>query len=166
MATNNVINNALGVATAVSINFGASPLKTYKAETSFTPTITFATPGDLTVSYSQQTGFYTEIGNIIFIDITLGFTPTYTTASGALRISSLPTTATDSNFFLGVSLAQAFTFPIGTSMLAGASGAGESYLTIIASGSGVVAANITTTQLVTATGYFLYLSGFYTNTSL
>lgn len=48
----------------------------------FTPVFTFATPGDLSVSYALQAGFYTRIGNRVFFDYNITFTPTFTTASG------------------------------------------------------------------------------------
>lgn len=64
----------------------------------FTPTLTFATPGDLSVSYSTQEGRYQRIGNrcrgSIYID-TSSFT--HTTASGVFRIGGLPFPCSSSN---------------------------------------------------------------------
>lgn len=63
------------------------------ASGTWTPVLTFATPGDLSVTYSQQTGTWTRIGNRIFLDfniVTSAFT--HTTASGAVRVSGLPFT--------------------------------------------------------------------------
>jgi hypothetical protein len=51
------------------------------------PTVTFATPGDLSVSYASQVGRYTRIGSLVRVVVEIEFTPTYTTASGQLRIS-------------------------------------------------------------------------------
>lgn len=61
---------------------------------SFTPTATFLNPGDLSVSYAVQQGIYYRIGDMVFIQIQIQFTPTYTTASGLFRITSLPFTVT------------------------------------------------------------------------
>lgn len=58
---------------------------------SWTPTLTFATPGTLNVVYAIRVGWYYRIGNLV----TLGWrvqTSTFTlgTASGNLRITGLP----------------------------------------------------------------------------
>ncbi len=61
----------------------------------FSPTITFATPGNLSVAYSVQIGRWIRIGNMVDvqIDITTS-TFTHTTASGDLTIGTLPTCVT------------------------------------------------------------------------
>lgn len=56
----------------------------------FTPAFSFATPGDLSVSYSRQKGYYWRIGAVMFVTIDLIFTPTFSTASGAATITGLP----------------------------------------------------------------------------
>lgn len=64
----------------------------------FTPVLTFATPGDLAVGYTQQTGFYEQIGNTYFchfVVITSSFT--HTTASGACNITGFPVAGANSN---------------------------------------------------------------------
>ena len=55
----------------------------------YTPTLTFATPGDLSNSYSgTQTGGYERIGDTHAVSFNLNtVTPTWTTASGRLRVS-------------------------------------------------------------------------------
>ena len=55
----------------------------------YTPTITFATAGDLSVVYDEQVGFIGRLGNMLFVfgEISTS-TFTHTTASGALRIST------------------------------------------------------------------------------
>lgn len=71
---------------------GANVLDDYE-EGTFTPTITFATPGDLNVVYSAQNGFYTKIGRLVHFFITIITTTfTHTTASGGLQIAGLPFT--------------------------------------------------------------------------
>lgn len=68
-------------------------------EGTWTPTLTFATPGNLAVGYTVQIGFYTRVGNLVtagFLVTTSSFT--HTTASGAVQITGLPfTTANVSN---------------------------------------------------------------------
>jgi len=57
----------------------------------WTPTLTFATPGNLSVAYSLRSGIYTKIGRLVFAEITLTTsTFTHTTASGICFITGLP----------------------------------------------------------------------------
>ena len=57
----------------------------------FTPTLTFATPGDLNVVYSTQVGFYRRLGKQIHcIGNLVTSTWTHSTASGNHRISGFP----------------------------------------------------------------------------
>lgn len=57
---------------------------------SFTPTVSFATPGDLTVSYSSQIGYYWRDGPLVHFRLEVIFTPTHTTAAGNFRVNGLP----------------------------------------------------------------------------
>lgn len=65
----------------------------------WTPTLDFATTGDLSVAYSTQTGRYTRIGRWAFCTYRVqASTFTYTTAAGVLKVGGLPfTTAALSN---------------------------------------------------------------------
>jgi hypothetical protein len=64
----------------------------------WTPVITFATPGDLAVVYGNQTGAYHRIGKLILINYYLTTTTfTHTTASGDMRITGIPFAAKDDN---------------------------------------------------------------------
>ena len=58
---------------------------------SWTPTLTFATPGDLAITYSQRAGQYVKIGNLVFVTFNITTTAfTWTTASGNLQITGAP----------------------------------------------------------------------------
>ena len=60
-------------------------------EGTWTPTLTFLTPGDLNVVYSLRTAAYTKIGNLINIVWLMSTsTFTHTTASGIALITGLP----------------------------------------------------------------------------
>lgn len=60
-------------------------------EGTWTPVITFATPGDLVVVYGTQSGRYTKIGREFMFDGTVITTTfTFTTSTGSLRVSGLP----------------------------------------------------------------------------
>jgi uncharacterized membrane protein YfcA len=69
-------------------------LASFISSSSWTPALTFATPGDLAVSYSTREGTYVKTGDLVtvwFNILTSAFT--HTTASGHLRITGLPFTA-------------------------------------------------------------------------
>ena len=79
------------------------PLYTPTSVGTFTPSLTFATPGDLSIAYSTQTGRYARVGNIVTVHVNLiTSTFTFTTASGALTLNGLPfaVNATDAAFFV------------------------------------------------------------------
>lgn len=88
-------DNAAAVRSALGL--GAAALETY-AEGTFTPTVTFATPGDFSPTYGSQVGYYTRIGNQCIFQITIIFsTNAYTTASGTFRILGVPFTPDNSS---------------------------------------------------------------------
>jgi len=68
----------------------ANTLDDYE-EGTWTPVITFATPGDVSVTYSTQTGRYIKVGRIVQIWSQLTTSAfTHTTSSGALRVTGIP----------------------------------------------------------------------------
>lgn len=146
----------LGVATATSINFGGSTLSTYAQSQTWTPTFSFATPGNLSVSYGNQTGYYSRIGNIITAHFQLACTPTFTTASGNVEISGLPF-AIGQTYAFGACLIQGPAFPSGTTSPFLQAVTNQSYFVIGSSGSATAAAYFTNTQVTSGTT--LNLSG-------
>lgn len=65
-----------------------------QTQTTWTPVLTFATVGDLSVAYSAQVGSYTKIGKLITLTCNIVTTTfTHTTASGALQVTGLPVAA-------------------------------------------------------------------------
>lgn len=117
----------------------------------FTPVLTFATAGDLAVTYSIQLGWYTRIGRLVVADfsvVTSAFT--HSTASGALRITGLPATsiadtdyvATGSMIFSGITKAgYTQVVPVVTENV--------SLLQFTASGSGVANSTVAAADLPT-----------------
>lgn len=65
------------------------------ARTTFTPTVTFSTPGDLTVAYTAQTGAYVKVGPMVMFWMNIQFTPTFTTAANTFCMSLPPIVPTD-----------------------------------------------------------------------
>lgn len=130
----------------------------------FTPTITFSTPGDLSVAYTAQLGRYIQIGKLVFVNLRIVFTPTFTTASGQLRIAGLPVTSGDVGFSAGGSVLaniSSATFPIGTTDVGLSALPLSTNLIIVANGSEVAqatiqASNITSGVSVTLVGSCVY----------
>lgn len=125
----------------------------------WTPTLTFATPGDVAVTYSTRVGFYTKVGREVTLRwniVTSAFT--HTTASGSMQISGLPfsNSATASSGSRGVLDWGGINKALYTQVLASV-GAGANVLTLQANGMGQPAALVMNTD--TPTGGTITLAG-------
>lgn len=121
----------------------------------WTPSVTFATPGDLAVTYSVQTGTYRKTGkrvDVAFSLVTSAFT--HTTAAGLLTLTGLPFAGaagyTGPLDFQGITKAGYTNFVAKTV-------AATTTLQVAAGGSGVVAATVLAAD--TPTGGTLRLVG-------
>jgi hypothetical protein len=123
----------------------ANTLDDYE-EGSWTPALSFLTPGNLSIAYSSQTGNYTKVGRIVTADFLIQTsTFTHTTASSSAIITGLPfTVANDAGFPVGAlqwqgitkaGYTNAYVVPSQntTQMFIGMSGSGQSAATIVAS---------------------------------
>ncbi len=138
-------NLTTGALTSTSINFGGSTLSTY-VQGSWTPGITFATPGNLNVTYGTASGNYTRVGNVVTVSFYLAFTATYTTASGNVQITGLPVQS--GSYCIGTFIdTDGIAFPTGCTQAALYAQSGYSVLSVNAQGSGTSVANFTTTQV-------------------
>lgn len=124
------------------ITLGLQPLG---EEISWTPTLTFATPGDLTFSYGLQLGNFAIIGSVAVIGFVISATPTYTTASGNLKIMGIPVAPAVVGCF-GAGVIQSPSFPTGTTSVSYNITGPGSFIQVLASGSGNTFSNFTTTQ--------------------
>lgn len=122
----------------------------------WTPVITFDTPGNLSVSYTTQVGYYTRVGNIVHVEYNIDFSPTFTTASGNLRVTGLPVTLNASApYAMGNLLIQPPTFPVGCTSVFTQAVPNNTYFVIGANGSAVAAAYFTVTQITSGGNYIL-----------
>ncbi len=126
----------------------ANTLDDYE-EGTYTPAITFATPGDLAVAYTTQYGDYEKIGRQVVVRwniVTSSFT--HTTAAGSLSITGLPFAATSTTGSL----------PMGAVMWTGITKAGytqinpyvaSSAIALLASGSGLANSDVDAADMPT-----------------
>ena len=71
----------------------ANALDDYE-EGTFTPTLTYTTPGTVSVTYATRLGFYTKVGNLVTVSMTIVLSAfTKGTATGDLRLTGLPFTS-------------------------------------------------------------------------
>ena len=126
------------------------------SSTTWTPVFTFATPGNISVVYTVQQGYYSRVGNIITASFYLNFTPTYTSSSGAVQLTGLPVAANSSiTLQLGPITLQTNTFPAGVTNIYCSLPAGGTLLNIQGCGSATAAASFSTAQFLTATAYVI-----------
>jgi len=131
-----------------AINFGQDDLNYYD-EGTWTPVLTFATPGDLSVAYSSQAGFYTRTGNRVVLQCYIATsTFTHSTASGNVNITGLPFTSANVSlaFNSGAMQVSGVTKASYTSFVT-YSANNSALLRIRASGSGVATADVTASDM-------------------
>ena len=117
----------------------------------WTPDLSFATAGDLSVTYSTQQGSYTKAGRLIFADfnlITSAFT--HTTASGNARINGLPFAASaDTGYAAAGSVVWAGITKANYTQVVPFVFASASRMSLVGSGSGQSAAILTASDFPT-----------------
>lgn len=132
------------IVAGAGIAFPSGTMADYVPPTSWTPTFTFVTPGNLSVAYSNRHGRAWKIGSMVVAEF--GFTLTtftHTTASGLAKIGGCPYTPASETDYR----------PVGTLWWEGITKAGytnistfmfdnDSGIFLIASGSGVASATV------------------------
>jgi hypothetical protein len=116
-------------------------------EANWTPTITFTTPGDVSVSYATQNGRVTKIGRMVLAEFNLTFTPTFTTASGSLLINNV-TDASASFIHMGSMHWTGITKAGYTQINPRLGAINNTTIDFVASGSALGAAAVATTDLI------------------
>lgn len=125
----------------------------------FTPTATFATPGDLAITYAQRQADWSRNGRLITVNFTVKSSAfTFTTASGILRLTGIPFTATaDTDYFCSGSVTWNGITKAGYTQVNPAVFSGESFIRFVASASGSVVSDVVAAD--TPTGGTLLLRG-------
>jgi hypothetical protein len=140
----------------------ANTLDDYE-EGTWTPVLTAATPGDLSVTYAAQVGVYTKMGRLVVASFTITSSAfTHTTASGALQVTGLPFTSanvTNQNsiggcFWGGITKAT-YTNIVSRNL------ANTAIVSFVASGSGVATSAVAITDCPTGGTMVLQATLFY-----
>jgi len=128
----------------------------------FTPVLTFATPGNLNVAYSVQSGRYTLNRKQCTVHILITTsTFTHTTASGLLRITGLPfAMASGSGYAIMASGMSGYT-KAGFTQISAELAAASTTLALWASGSGVTGTELAATDTPTGGTVQIWVSGQY-----
>jgi len=133
----------------------------------YTPTITFATPGDLSVVYTVQSGTYEVLGRLVMVNLTVSFTPTYTTSSGEFIISlPIPVFHTLPSSVIAVvgPVSGGITYPAGRTQLNPVHTPGQAQVVIRALGSATAQINLATTEIVSGSSYSFTIATSYIST--
>ncbi|WP_201269937.1 hypothetical protein [Sinorhizobium meliloti] len=90
-------NTAGGVSINSNVLSDADFVDDTEEEGTFTPSLTFATPGDLSLGSVTASGVWKRKGRYVKVESNFTGTPTFTTASGNLRLTALPFAAASGN---------------------------------------------------------------------
>lgn len=117
----------------------------------WTPVLTFATAGDLSVTYSLQLGWKRNIGELTVADFSITTSAfTHTTAAGNLQITGLPVAAiADTNYFASGSVTFGGITKAGYTQVDPVITASSSTILFVASGSGVAAGSVVAADMPT-----------------
>lgn len=137
----------------------ATDLSDFVAPTAWTPVVSFVTPGDLSVAYTTQAGSYSKVGPLVTFYLDLAFTPTYTTASGALTVSVPPAAPTTGVWAASLRTVGTITWPAGVTTISALVGTTNIQLVGLKSAGAVT--SFTTAQYLSGVAYTLRLSGCY-----
>jgi hypothetical protein len=128
----------------------------------FQPTFTFATPGNLSVSYASRAGWYVRTGALVMFSMDLAFTPTYTTASGLALFGGLPYVVSGKTFMATAQINNAVTWPTSRTDILADLVEGTSQARIFGIGSGQTPSGFGTAQFVSGVAQGLVrIQGFY-----
>lgn len=131
-----------------------------------TPTFTFNSAGDLSVSYTTQVSNLITIpcsgensgGNLVVFSGQLVFTPTFTTSTGVAEILIPSLDGTISIQIINLAILSGVTYPVGATTLAGSLGSGNG-LRILATGSAISGSSLQATNFTSGTAVEIQWSG-------
>jgi len=177
-ATSNlVLRGGTAGANGVGVTFPATQVASSDAnclddykEGTWTPVLTFATPGTLVTTYNAQAGTFTKVGRLVTVMFRLSFAAAGIvkgTASGALSITGLPYTVGSSLSYQYVDLGSTIAdISTGSLALIVASGTAFSFETVSTSGTRIQrdSAALTAAAFAASNASFVTITGTFTYT--
>jgi hypothetical protein len=155
-------NDWLAIQQDVGNKVGKAQLKNLvpSALTTFTPTLSFSTPGNSTFAYSTQSGWLMRVGSLVFFNINLSVTPTFTTAGGYLLINGNPILGDTrlGSYWQQVVQTNNISFPAGSFLNANMNSDGTVNLQIINSASGGI---VGPANMVSGVNIWIAVTGVY-----
>lgn len=131
-------------------------------EGTWTPTLTFVTPGNLSVVYSGNAGTYTKVGRLVGYSLLITTTTfTHTTASGLFYIAGLPFGTALQFQGSGALVMQGYTKANYTSLVFETGTAGQTRLYVMAGGSGQTRTELAVADVPSGTDKHIFASGTY-----
>ena len=135
----------------------------YLTSGTFTPTVTFSTPGDLAVTYVTRTGTYTRVGDMVYLNISIVTSAfTHTTASGNLWITGFNFTgagASSSHYRMALDVQGGIAWPAGSTMIMAYATGGLDYIKLEGTGSASAGGDFTVTQFPTTSSVNIEING-------
>jgi hypothetical protein len=124
---------------------------------SWTPSVSFTTPGNLSVAYSVQSGTWYKIGNLVYVSFVIQTSSfTWTTSSGSFVINGLPLSQSASvQVSEGTVEFQGITTPVGYTHYVLNNVPSSNQLSLRACGSGQTIVQIGTTAVPTGSSLLL-----------
>ncbi len=155
-------SNGQGMFTRDSSTNAFVPITASEGYQSFTPTISFETPGNLSVVYAFQSGQLITSGPVKFANISLSFTPTHTTAAGELEILGIPVPITIGMGGIVHTVSNAnLAYPTSKTALVPRPVNGSSIIQIFGQGTAQADVALSITQITTATAFAFQLLAIY-----
>lgn len=156
-----MLTGAITANSGIIFGGGVSTLNYFSNAQTYAPEITFATPGDLSVVYTDQSGLWSRLSDgVVWIRVSVAFTPTYMSASGGLRISlPFPVNALFSGAI--VTHNANLTYPSSATWLTARFIQSSSHISLFGAGSGISNVVITTADIPSGTSQNLAVTGFY-----
>ena len=131
-------------------------------EGTWTPTLNFVTAGDLSVTYTAQSGRYTKVGNMVTFAVRVVLaTFSHSTASGALRLTNLPFTPSASGPHVVQTVMLSRYTKAGYTQILGEVAPSDTNIYIAATGSGQTFASVVPADLPSGTNFEVRVSGHY-----
>lgn len=129
---------------------------------SWTPTMSFATPGASSWVHSVQNGYYGLIGGLLFYFGRVTGTPTIADASGNLQIGNLPKVVSGGDGSIGIAgdFGSSWIWPASRSQVVARPVTGSGYINLLAMGSGVGNTTFTTAHMTSGAAHTLRVAGF------